>query len=239
MPSYNAQTIINTAFAGLGLADPGGAPSVSDSMDALARLNLLVEQWAVQERFVWSVRTDTYALAATTKSYTIGPTGVFTPTRPTYIEQARVALAGPNPANMIESVLRLIGEQEYGAIQDKNAHANIPECLYNDRGSPNSTLYLWPVPVAASTTNLLLDTWSQLTAFSSLQSSVDLPQGYAEAMEHALELRLLPAFGATVAPEVAQAVVMLAKAAEDSIVALNAKARGLMLAPAAPVGGAR
>ena len=230
MPSYTAQTIINTAFAGLGLADPGTPPSVSDSTDALARLNMLIEQWSIQEKFVWNIEKGTYTLVAQTGSYTIGPTGDFVAARPTFIEQALVAVAGPNPANKITNVLRQIGQKEFAAIQDQNAYAHISEVLYNDRASPDSTLNLWPVPVVSSATDLILYTWSQLDSFTTLQTSVDLPIGYAEAIEHALELRLLPAFGDTVKPETAQVIALLGKSAEDAIVALNMKARGLMMA---------
>jgi hypothetical protein len=158
--------------------------------------------------------------------------------RPNYIESALISLQGPNSANPITHPLKLIGQPEYSLIRDLNATANIPERLYNDRASPNSTLYLWPVPRCAVSTNLILYTWAQLSSFAATTSTADLPNGYCEALSDALAFRLLPRYGVAVAPEVAQIVTQNAVLAEKAIVELNQRTRGMMIAPPQPQGAA-
>jgi len=233
MPSTTSQVIITNAISALGMCEQGGTPSVSDSNDALARLNMLLGQWRIQEMFIWSVGLSTSSLVANQRSYQIGPGAADFGTlpRPDYIEDAYIGLAGPNPAKTVNHELRLIGQPEYNAKADLNAAAAIPEELYNDRASPFSTLYLYPVPRCATATTLLLATWAQIADWPDLVTAVDLPDGYAEAITNALAIRLAPMFGAAVATEVMQVCSGLAQQAEQNIRALNAKARGLMLAP--------
>lgn len=239
MPAYTGQQLVNAALTNLAIMDQGGVASVSDSNEALIRLNYMLEQWRIQNKFIWSVGIQTYALVASQKSYVIGPGGAdFNTVRPTYIEHALISLAGPNPANPIQRQMRLISAEEYQAHPDKAAAAAIPDELYNDRGSPTSTLYLWPAP-RATTTNLLLYTWAQLANYATLATSNDLPDGYAEAISNALAMRLVSMFGVVVSQEVVSACSSLAQQAEASIVELNAKARGMMLAPPAPAKGGK
>ena len=239
MPSYTAQAIINTALTNLGILEQGGTPGSSDSTAALNILNLMLEQWRLQDRFIWSVSQGTYALTALTAMYSIGPSGTapFNVARPEYIESANITIAGPTAANLIVWPLRLIGEPEYAAIRDPKATASIPRLLYNDRGSPNSNLYLWPTPRAATTTNLVLYTWAQLSSYAGLLTSNDLPEGYAEAIIGGLAYRLLPSYGASVAAQLAQAVTGIALQSEAKITDLNTRARGL--APQQPAGATK
>lgn len=239
MPSTTSQTIINNALSALGMLEQGGTPSVSDSTDALARLNMLLGQWRIQELFIWSVVLSNSALVANQGSYQIGPGGADFPQlpRPDYIEDAYIGLAGPNPANPSNHQLRIVSQQEYSAIVDRGAKGAIPERMYNDRASPFSTLFLYPIPRCATGTSLILCTWAQIADWPDLVTAADLPDGYAEAVSNALSVRLAPAFGAAVAQEVLQTCSALAQQAEQNIRALNAKARGIMLAPpAAPQG---
>jgi len=232
MPSTTGQTIINNALSALGMLEQGGTPSGSDSNDALLRLKMLTGQWRIQELFVWSVGLSTSSLVANQRSYGIGPGAADFGTlpRPAYIEQALIGLAGPNPAKTINHELHIVSQQEYGAHPDLNAAAAIPEELYNDRASPFSTLYLYPVPRCATATSLLLYTWAQIPDWD-LTTAADLPDGYEEAVTNALSIRLAPAFGAAIATEVLQTCSALAQQAEQNIRALNAKARGIMMAP--------
>jgi len=232
MPSTTSQTIITNALSALGMCEQGGTPSVSDSNDGLVRLNMLLGQWRIQELFVWSVGLAPYSLTANQRSYLIGPLAAdFPAARPEYIEQALIGIAGPNPSKPVNHPLRIVSQQEYGSHADLNALAAIPEELYNDRASPISTLYLYPVPRCATATQLLLYTWAQIADWPDLTTAVDLPDGYAEAISNALSVRLAPAFGAAVAQEVLQTCSALAQQAEQNIKALNAKARGIMMAP--------
>lgn len=235
MASYSAQTLINIALTNLGILEQGGVPNASDSNASLVLLNLMIQQWHLQDKFIWSVGTASYALTASVGVYPIG-TGASSPfnvARPTFVQQALIGLPGPNPSNQITYPLRIITQQEYGLISDLKALAHIPQVLYNDYASPTSNLYLWPVPRASLTTNLILSTWAQLGAFAALATTVDLPDGYPEAITNALGVRLLPMFGVAVQPQVASLVSALAQQGEAAIAELNARTR-IAMPPAGP-----
>ena len=241
MPSdtVTGQSLINTAFTNLGVMDQGGTPSVSDSNAALVLLNQQMGQWRISNKFVWSVGKASYPLVLAKQSYQIGPAAPdFNVPRPTYIEQALISVAGPNPANPIQRPMRLIGQQEYAGHDDKAATSTIPQDLYNDRASPISTLYIWPTARCAAPTNLILYTWAQLPVFPDLVTPFDLPDGYSEAITNALAVRCAPMFGTVVNGGTLQVINELGLAAEQRIVELNARARGLMLPPTVPQKGA-
>ena len=240
MASYSATLLINQALTNIGILDQGGNPSVSDQNDGLVKLNFMIQQWRIQDKFIWSVGQASYALTANVGSYQIGPaaSAPFNVARPDYIEQALIGIRGPNPAKQITWPLKMISQQDYGSIGDLNATANIPERLYNDRASPASTLYLWPIPTVLASTNLILYTWAQLSDFADLVTTYDLPDGYPEAIVNALAIRLAPAFGTAVNAQVLSTCEQLALQAEQKISDLNARARGLMLAPSPQVGQA-
>lgn len=228
MASISGQTLINNSLVNLGILEQGGTPSVSDSNEALTRLNYMLGQWHIQDKFVPSVGTAAYALTAAQAVYPIGPaaTAPFNVARPTFIQRASIQV-GTGPI----VPLRLIEQQEYRSITDLTATAAYPQILYNDRASPASNLYFWPIPTG--TPNVILDTWFQLASFATLATSVDLPDGYAEAISNALAVRLMSMFGIAVDSQVGTLVSSLALQAEASIVALNARARGLAMPEAA------
>ena len=231
MPAYSAQQLINAALTNLGMLEQGGTPSVSDSMDALVKLNMLLGQWRIQDLFIWSVSFASYNLAANQKSYQIGPGAAdFSAARPDWIERAVVSLAGPNPANAVQRDVRVTSQaEEYASIPDKAAAGAIPDFLYNDRASPISALYPWPVPRCSTATALILYTWAQIADFATLATSADLPDGYGEAISNALTIRLAPSFGAAIAQQVFEVSSALAQQAEQNIRTLNARARGIMM----------
>jgi hypothetical protein len=231
MPLYSGQTLINMALASLGILEQGGTPSVSESNDALLKLNAMLGQWRIQELFVPSVGFAGYTLASNQRSYQIGPGAAdFPVARPDWIERAVIGLAGPNPGSAIERDVRVTSDPaEYESVPDKAAAGAIPEFIYNDRGNPISTLYPWPVPRCATATNLILYTWNQILDFAATTTMADLADGYGEAIAHALTMRLAPAYPGVVEPENVQICSALAQQAEQNIRILNAKARGLQM----------
>lgn len=227
MASYSAQTLINGAFVDLGILGQGGVPGVDDSNEALTLLNYMIQQWHIQNKFVWQIVSTLWPLVANTGSYTIGVGGTFNGPRPTFIEEAYISFVGPG-ANLMTSKLNPLTAKAFNDISDLSATAELPQGLYNDRASPLSTLYLYPKPRCTVATTLQLLTWSQIGAFTTLATAVDLPDGYAEAIRKALAVRCMPMFGVAINPAVAQLISATALQAEAAISDLNMRARGLM-----------
>ena len=113
MPSYTGQGIVNTALINLGVLGQGEAPNVSDSTEALLRLNMMIEQWQIQDKFVWSVGQASYTLPSGQPSYQIGigAAAPFNVPRPNLIQQAFISIPGPNPANPITWTLKIVSQQ--------------------------------------------------------------------------------------------------------------------------------
>lgn len=229
MAAYTAQTLINNALTNLGVLEQGGTPSVSDSTESLTRLNYGIQQWRIQKKFVWSYSIAAYALTANQSKYPIGPTAAspFNVPRPTFIQEASIQI-GTGPVVPLEKFT----QAQYRTIKDLTATAQTPQIIYNDRASPLSNLYLWPVPLVGSATNLILDTWAQLSDYATLSTSADLPDGYPEAITGMLGVRLLSMFGMTTGP-VAEMVSSIALEAEKNIAELNAMALQFSIAPVA------
>lgn len=238
MPVYSAQTLINIALTDLGILDQGGTPSYSDSTEALSRLNMLIQQWRLEDLYIWAVEVASYPLVLAQKSYQIGPGAAdFNAARPDYIEQALISIMGPNPNNALTHEMKFITQKEYGNLVDQNALGAIPARIYNDRASPISNLYIWPTARCDTATNLVLYTWAQLSQFPTLFDSAELPEGYAEAITSAMALRLAPMFGVPIASDVIQVKNAIALAAEQRIKVLNARARGVAMPMPEPAKG--
>lgn len=237
MASYSGQTIVNLVLTQLGMLEQGGTPSASDSNAVLALVNAMVQQWHLRNEFVPSIVATLWPLVANTGSYTIGPAGTFNGARPTIIEEAFIAIVGPSGgSNLVTFPLELLSSKGFANIADLSAVADIPERLYDDRASPLSTLTLSPTPRCTVATKLQLFTWQQLGTFTTLATSVDLPDGYLEPILNAVAFRCLPMFGVAVNQAVSENVRMQGSSAEQVIAQLNVKARGLTPPQPEPAG---
>lgn len=228
--AYTAQVLINAALVKLGILEQGGVPSASDSAECLADLNDMIQQWHLQNKFIWQVVSTNWSLVANTAIYTIGTGGTFNGPRPTAIEAAYISFVGPG-THLITSRLNMLTVKEYNDISDLSATAELPQGLYYDHASPLGSLYLYPIPRVTVATSLQLLTWAQLSQYATLATSADLPDGYSEAIKHALCLRLMPMYGVAVSSELGQLISALALQAEKTITDLNARNRGMTLDP--------
>lgn len=84
----NAQTIINRAFRDLGVTAQNENPSASEAIDALARLNEMVESWANQPLTIPCVNRAVFPVVSNQSTYTIGPGGDFDTVRPLSLQGA-------------------------------------------------------------------------------------------------------------------------------------------------------
>ncbi len=93
--SPTGQNIVDGALTVLGILDQGGTSSVSDSSDALQKLNEMWNAYGIDEGLIYAVLAQQFALAAGVAGYTIGPaTGAaFNAPRPGRIYRAVVSQA--------------------------------------------------------------------------------------------------------------------------------------------------
>lgn len=183
-----ATDIVRDALKLLGVLAAGESLGANDSADGLRSLNLLLGTWANERLLVHGTRRATYTLTASLSPHTIGTGGTFNTTRPNRIDRAGIIAAGLTE----ERPLRILTDAQYAEIGNKAETTQTPDSLWVEETFPTSKLWLWPVPTTAAT--LVLYTWSRISAFAA-SDTVSLPDGYEDALIHALAMRIAPMYG--------------------------------------------
>jgi len=112
--------------------------------------------------------------------------------------------------------INIVGRDKYTAIGIKSIAGPWPTLLYYDPTFPLGNLYFYPNPSQGGELHLWTDTI--LASFTTINQSVNLPQGYARCIKKNLALELAPEYGKTPSPLLAKQ----AEQAKDSVKALNA-----------------
>jgi hypothetical protein len=224
------QTIVTNVLTILGLNDPSGTPSASDSQTLANTLNDLWSSWGIDEGLIFSVQQQLFPLTANQNPYPIGPGAAspFNVPLPARIYDAVMVVAAGS--GTIRKAIRIVDEHTYYAHGDLSASAQIADELYPDFNVGQSTgtakLFLWPVPVVSATTSLELETATPFGTWL-LGTNYSLPEGYQDGIQYALAYRALPIFGVAVAQEVALVVRDLGMKAEKRLRQMNAINRRL------------
>jgi hypothetical protein len=173
---------------------PQRTPSPAQYQDAVEELNRLLGSLNCDRLFIYS--RDTYLAPLTgAKTYTIGVSSNpdvipdFDAPRPEAIEAANVVSSSTPP---VRFPLEILDALQWSKITVQDVGNTIPVALYNDRGYPLSTLYLYGQPMAGSLLELFV--WHLIPAFQSADDMVCLPPGYEDALVLNLALRLAPHF---------------------------------------------
>lgn len=205
------QTIINRAGRLLGQLASNTDMGTDESADALVALNALISTFANEELMCYATQTESLTLSASTVSYTIGPGGTLSTTRPVAIEDAWVDVSS------ISYPVMQITDAEYDAIQDKTVTSDWP-IKFNYRPTMSTgTLYVYQAPNATRT--MKLRTRVVVAAFSAVSDSVTLPPGWEQALACGLAIALAPEYETQASPE----VIQMASAAKAAIKRVNSQ----------------
>jgi hypothetical protein len=183
-----AADLIRRSLKLLSVLAAGESMSAEDAADGLVELNLLLGSWANERLLVHGVRRATYTLTPSLSPHTVGSGGTFSTTRPLRIDRAGIISAGETE----ETPLHILTDAQYAAIGNKAQTDSAPDRLWMEQTYPTAKLWLWPVPTTAAT--LVLYAWSRITELAAADS-VSLPDGYENALAHALALQWAPMFG--------------------------------------------
>lgn len=202
-----AADIIRDALKTLGVLAAGEPLSSEDQSDGLRSLNLLLGTWANERLLVHGIRRSTHVLTANLSPHTIGTGGTFAVARPLRIDGAGIIRAGQTD----ETPLELLTDAQYREVGNKAQTDAVPSRLWVEQTHPTAKLWLWPVPTTAAT--LVLYTWSRISEFAAADT-VSLPDGYEDALIHALAMRLAPMYGA-------EPSGVLVQSARDAVAAIQ------------------
>jgi len=183
----SALNIIERAMRIDGIIASLDTPSAQDANDALISLNMMLEQWSIEDLMCYCVTSNNFLTADGTASYTIGVGGVWvTGGRPNEILNAFVR------SGNVDCSLKMMSQDEYYAIGIKNTEG-IPAGLYYQPEYPLGKVFLYPVPDAIYTVGITQIL--QFTAFAGLTTTVILPPGYLKALIWNLAVEIAPEYG--------------------------------------------
>lgn len=202
--SVTALDVITNALLELGIYTQGETISSDDADFGLSKLEDLLDEWNARQAYVFNQVFGLFTLTANHSPYLIGP-GLSSPDfavaqRPVTIISASVVLQGQNPTTDIPINIR--DDAWWAQNQVKQLTSTIPTDLYYSPDWPNGSIYLWPINTAVN--QLRIQYWGLLTQVAALTDALSFPPGYKKAITLSLAEDMAAAFGAQVAPSLAQ-----------------------------------
>jgi len=184
----SAFDIITRAMRIDGVIGSLDTPDAQDTNDAFNSLNMMLEQWSLEELMCCYSSIDLHSTVASKASYIIGKSGTtdWNTDRPIEITGSFLRIDG------VDRPMEIINHEEYQNKSQKTLEG-IPNSLYYQSASPNGIVYPYPVPDAVYSIGISQKV--QLTAFAGLETSVTLPPGYLKALIWNLALELAPEYG--------------------------------------------
>jgi hypothetical protein len=170
----------------IGALRKGENPDADEAADGLSALNRMLSSWSNDSLLLYARTSENFPLVGGTGSYAIGVSQTFNTAKPITVLTAFVRSA------TTDYHLTIIPDEDYQAISDKSAQGT-PEVLNYRSGHPTGTIYLSPVPSSADALHIMSE--KQLATFASLDTEVDLPAGWEEAIIYNLGIRMISEFG--------------------------------------------
>ena len=179
---YQALDIIVDALIEIGMLAPGEQDNLDPSTAqwAFRKLNYLLDEWAAENVFVYSVAFSVFQLIPNLTPHTIGPgtaqlaANFVVNQRPVRLESATLLLPGTN-GTFVDTPIDVEDEDWWSENPVKNLPSTLPTHVFYSPDSPNGNLYFWPVPTIAYQVRLRL--WTLLSQFNAINDPVDGPGG--------------------------------------------------------------
>lgn len=195
------RTIIKQALRKIGAYDRESQPIAQDFKDCVDELNSLLSSWSTSGMTVLVNSQESFSLSSGVASYTIGPSATFNTTRPTRVAGAFIR-SGDD-----DHPLKIISDNTYRRLIDKST-SGMPHALNYYASNPTGTVNLYYAPDAAYALHLDLVSPMSEVALGDLDTDIDLPALYREALVYNLALRVGPDFGAPT-PQIVADLAML------------------------------
>jgi hypothetical protein len=124
--------------------------------------------------------------------HTIGIGGDIATPRPLRIERAFTRL--PTSSTPVDYMMDIIDNNRYQEIIVKNILTSYPAVLYYEPAYPLGNIYTYPVQGQANL-EIHLSCWMQLTSFTTMSETIELPAGYDVALKYQLAVDISPTYG--------------------------------------------
>lgn len=219
--TYSALDIITSALFSLKIYGPGDPLGDADTELVFARLNDMLDDWADDFIFLYTINQISADLVSGTASYTVGNNGVIASPRP-----ARVVY-GPGRASVTVSStttpVDVVSALEFYSLQGINSGTGTPNTIYYDPQYPSGIVKVAPTPNAAATLNFAA--WFAFPGFADLTTEYTFSPGTADAMKFNLPIAIKPDFTNA---QLDQDIALVAMRTKDSLRYTNRTSRAMM-----------
>jgi hypothetical protein len=214
--------LCTTALQRLGILQAGETPSNEDSTLALARLNSLIDSWRTARLFDYSLVRTTWAITASTGSYSVGTGSTVNVQRPAHVLRIRLIDTSVTP-NLEMSLGEPLTEAQYQAIPQKALTSPYPQRVFYNPTLPTGTITFWPVPTSTTLQGVIYTPNASGTV--ALTDTLAVPPGYQLFYEESLAIHMAPDFER----EPSTVLVRSQQRAESAVKRSNLKLADLVL----------
>jgi len=176
--TMTAGNIVTRALKNCGIGLNGETPTAQETNDALEDLNILMKAYSPKGLKTYLQYTISVTLVASTKNYSIGPTGDVVADRPVEITQAF-----RRNSDNVDTEVNLVSKQEYFQLSDKDS-SGPPIQIYYDYKLTNSEINIWPVPTTADASEYTLELIARKSAddADATTDDIEFPQEWYRAL---------------------------------------------------------
>lgn len=174
-------SLISNALIEAEWLSQGETPQAEDAQFTLGKLNDLLDEWAAQDRYVYSNEFNLYTLVPGLAPHTIGPDNATfkVPQRPVRLVSAAIVLSNGDQTTT-DIPIAVQDDQWWANVRIKDLQSQIPTAVYYSESFPNGSLFFWPVPDVNYQTRL--ETWGLIGQFANVQQTLNLPPAYRKAL---------------------------------------------------------
>lgn len=189
-----ARDLITRSLRSLGVLASGEVPTASEAQDALDALNDMIEGWRNERLMAIALLPKRFTLVAGKKIYTIGDGGDFDTPRPLKIEKMQLIYQQDSPLPLTLP-LEIVDVDYYNNFVVPDTTSTIPQWVYIDDAFPLRSIYFYTVPSIVSFVDIYTPTI--LESLDTLDTDVELPQGYSRALRYNLALEVADDYAMT------------------------------------------
>jgi hypothetical protein len=233
MPEIAARTLCEGALEMLGVASAEQPIPAVMAQRALQTLNTMLDAWATERLLTYTRPKRSLTLEPSRQTYTWGVTtpAADIPGEPPVRLELATLLVDPTPPGLEWPVAVLTQTQYEAGVWQKTLQSTYVEMVYLEASQPVAVLHCWPVPDLSYTLHLF--PWQASSPYESYDAVLPWPNGYHEAFEYNLALRLAPRYGVQVSPDLRQ----MAEESKRALYVPNAEVGRLSLTPGRSRGG--